>query len=176
MANGLEISEIEPSAIKFTELSKPMPTEKSEKLKKILEGTDLVNDLINDTDKVFGGENFLETFRHRGFLSNEPWDSVQNFQGRVVKSEGSLVTCELLLDKNNVYIESRVFSKNLFSHISNLNNNPFVIVTLKEKQGSSRIDIIDGEMQVQKEYFATKNLLDMMDEDIHDKLDGPIDV
>jgi len=138
-------------------------------------------EIFVDSDVINFGENIAENdvlslFKHRGFLRNEDWSRTVNFQGKVLNIEGEYVNCECLVDKKNLYFEIRKFPKNLFEHLSDLNNKPFVFISIKYKPGSSRIDISDGTKLVNKAFFETKSILDSMDEgdDFNSPHDGPI--
>ncbi|AEA43761.1 hypothetical protein [Fluviicola taffensis] len=135
-----------------------------------------INDkTINDVEEGFETQydQILERNRHKGFLLNETWNKILNFQARVISINEYHVVCECIIDKEAFIFENRSFSKILFDHLDNLSTDSFVFITLKEKKGSSRIDVSDGNKLVDKNLFDTKKLLDEMD-DFNDPLNGPI--
>ncbi len=134
------------------------------------------HDTVYISDDILKPDIFLnQLLNTRSFLSNEPWDKVQNIHSRVLKISKDMVTCECLIDKEKNIFENRNFPKYLFNHIEKLNNNPYIILTIKSKTGSTRIDILDGEKLVDKKRFELKDSWDDLEgSDFGVPLNSPI--
>lgn len=110
-------------------------------------------------------------FKNRGFISAENWTKSVNLQAQVILINKNQITCECLIDKENRKFETRVFSKELFLHLSNLNIKSFVLITIRTKPGSSRIDIFDGKHMVSEQIFKVQNSWNLLK---NSGLDKPI--
>jgi hypothetical protein len=96
-------------------------------------------------------------FKHQGFFSNEAWTKSFNLHARISKVAKTKVTCECVVDRENKLFETRTFPNILFDHLQNKEINHPVIVSIKTKPGSTRIDIRDG-----------KNIVDLSIFDLND--------
>ncbi|MDD3878140.1 MAG: hypothetical protein PHT69_16090 [Bacteroidales bacterium] len=118
-----------------------------------------------------------ESFKSRGFISSEKWDKTFNISSKIISYDKQIVVCECLIDKENNIFESRTFPRNLFDHIDDFSKSPYVLLTIKSKIGSTRIDVIRGEGIVNKEAFKLKDNWDRIDSDRFNKpLDKPIEL
>ena len=124
---------------------------------------------------VFAPEMFDQLIKARGFFVREPWDMELNIQSRVIQYSNTFVSCECLIDKENKVFEVRNFPRHLFDHISGLEQKPYVLVAIKSKVGSIRIDIADGSKLVDKKFFELNDEWDNLDDsDFNVTLDKPI--
>lgn len=110
-------------------------------------------------------------FKHRDFISAEYWTKSVSLQAQVLLINKNQITCECLIDKENRKFETRVFSKELFLHLSNLKIKTFVLITIRTKLGSSRIDVYDGKHMVNEHLFKTQNSWNLLE---NSGLDKPI--
>ena len=110
-------------------------------------------------------------FRQQGFYLNELWDNSYNLHARITKITKERVTCECVVDKENKLFETRSFPALLFKHLrKNQVGNP-VIVSIKTRPGSTRIDIRDGKNIVNLSIFDLKDGWNNL---INSGLDKPI--
>jgi hypothetical protein len=99
-------------------------------------------------------------FTNRGFVSSEAWVNVEIFNSKVLEVNKEKVTCECLVDQENLLFQTRVFSREMFLHIKKISASMLVQIVVKSKPGSSRIDIIDGKGIVDKRLFELNHLWD----------------
>lgn len=111
---------------------------------------------VNEWD-IYSEDKSEIDFWKKSFISGENWTKSVNLQAQVIDINKSQITCECLIDKDNRTFETRIFPRELFSHLSNLKDKSFVLITIKTKPGSSRIDIYDGKSMVNEKLFKTKN-------------------
>ena len=78
----------------------------------------------------------------RGFISGETWNKVINLHSKIVQVTKESVSCECLIDKENQVFDTRTFPKELFSHLDTLAEGQLILINIKTKPGSSRIDIL----------------------------------
>ncbi len=95
----------------------------------------------------------LEKFHREGFLSGEKWDKIYNIGARVIDILDKSVHCECIIDKENQFFQKRSFPLILFENISNMSVGKLILIKIKNKSGSIRIDIYDGENIVDKSAF-----------------------
>lgn len=117
---------------------------------KTIEDLDL--EQTSEEDEVKPIKNFL---RDKGFISEESWSSTIMIGGKIMEVDENFVYVECLINKENKIFEIRKFSKQLFedclfSEIGNL-----ILIRIRTKTGSQRIDILDakGMGAVTKEDF-----------------------
>lgn len=96
-------------------------------------------------------------FKHQGFVGNEMWIKSFNIHARIAKVSKTKITCECVIDKENRLFESRTFPALLFEHLQNKEINHPIIVSIKTKPGSTRIDIRDGRNIVDPSIFELKD-------------------
>jgi hypothetical protein len=128
-----------------------------------------------ETTKIDSGivpEYIQQLFSNRGFVLNENWKNTKNIESRILKADQNLVTCECVIDKENKIFETRVFPRELFGHIKKVTFGTLVMVVVKSKIGSSRIDIINGENMINKSTF---DLVDDWESLKSSGLDNPLD-
>ena len=95
--------------------------------------------------------------QNNSFISGETWENTISLQARVLNSNSLFVTCECLVDKENEILELRDFPRILFA-LLDLNSVEYVIIKLREKPGSSRIDIYEAKNMVDKSAFEIKDM------------------
>ncbi len=110
-------------------------------------------------------------FKQHGFVSSEIWTKSFNLHARISKIAKTKVTCECVIDKENKLFESRTFPIILFDHLQNREIHHPVIVSIKTRPGSTRIDIRDGKNIVDLSIF---DLSDGWKELYNSGLDKPL--
>ncbi len=125
----------------------PIPT-----LKKENEGISIVDPSVISESVIseFISKSF---FNKAGFIAHEKWDTNINIQSKVTDFNGEYVECLCLMDKENHYFEYRSFPRILFDNIDNLKNKPYLILNIKSKASSIRIDVSEGDKRVEKKLF-----------------------
>lgn len=107
----------------------------------------------------------------KGYVSGENWNKVINLHSKVAQITKDIVSCECLIDKENQIFEVRNFTKEMFSHLDNLFEGKLILVSIKTKPGSSRIDIHNGDGLVDENLF---NLEDEWKDLENSGLDKPL--
>jgi hypothetical protein len=79
-----------------------------------------------------------------GFHLFDSWTKFNNIPARISQITEELIYCECLMDKDTLNFEERAFPKLLFDHIS-ISNGMFILVSIKSKIGSSRVDVYRGD-------------------------------
>lgn len=116
-----------------------------------------------------------ELFKNRIFMAYENWDKTINVNSKIIQSSKDFVICECLVDKEHNIFEKMSFPRHLFNHIEDLKINPYVILTIQSKTGSTRIDVINGEKLVDKKVFElNEEWAELDDKDFNKPLDKPI--
>lgn len=111
----------------------------------------------------------------KGFISAESWSKVTNLHSRIAQVTKSIVSCECLIDKENQIFEVRDFPKEMFTHFDSLFEGKLVLISLKTKPGSSRIDIHEGDGLVDKSLFDLEDeWKELENSDLGKPLDKPI--
>jgi len=93
-----------------------------------------------------------EVLEHKNVILNEHWSSIVNIQAKILHFTNSIVTCECLIDSESVIFENRDFPVILFKHL-NLNELPYVLISIKSNIGSLKIDVYNGIEFVNKTLF-----------------------
>ena len=112
-----------------------------------------------------------EEFSKRGFISGESWDKTINIHSRILQTTKEFVTCECIIDKENKIFQTRTFPAFLFSHIKPLRSKKLILIKIRSKAGSSRVDIYDGQKLVDPMLFDIKDNWDLLNES---NLDTPL--
>jgi hypothetical protein len=138
--------------------------------------TDIKSSTKVTTDDSF--KNFIdELFKTRIFIANENWEKTINVSSKIIQRDKNSVICECLIDKANLIFEKMSFPAHIFSHIDNYKTNPFVMLSIKSKVGSTRIDVIKGEGLVDKKAFELNEEWEKLDgEDFNQPLDKPLEL
>lgn len=89
----------------------------------------------------------------KDFYQNESWDQVMNIQAQIAQVNKLSVICVCLVDKENKAFEYRTFPKDMFTHFHGIGPKFPVIISIKTKAGSSRIDIYNGKGRVDETFF-----------------------
>ncbi len=96
-------------------------------------------------------------FRQHGFISNELWTLSLNLHARITKIQKDRITCECVIDKENRLFETRSFPALLFEHLYHKEILWPIVVSIKTRPGSTRIDIRDGKNIVDLAIFNLKD-------------------
>lgn len=116
-----------------------------------------------------------ELFKIRGFITNETWEKTINVDSKIISKDKNSVVCECLIDRTNNLFEKMIFPSHIFSHIENYKVNPYVILSIKSKTGSTRIDVIKGEGLVDKKAFELNEEWEKLDgKDFNQPLNQPL--
>lgn len=140
-----------------------------------------ISDLEEKNDQIYPFEFFKEpssadlfsTIAHKNLIFNESWDNIYNIHSRVIQITNS-ISCDCLIDKDERQFEIRNFPSSLFKHISNLNIGSFVIISIKTKIGTIKIDVYDGNKIVDKNIFKFSEQWEQDFSDFNEQLKAPI--
>lgn len=94
------------------------------------------------------------TFFHRAFYKPEKWDESFNIHAKVFSLSSDFVSCDCLIDEENNIFEKRVFPRSIFNGIFQLEAGRLIILKIRSKKGSMRMDILDGRGVVDQEKFS----------------------
>ncbi|WP_040254121.1 hypothetical protein [Psychroserpens mesophilus] len=124
--------------------------------------TDSDDDILpNEIESYSNAEDaglFLENlFKNKETILNENWDSVESIQSKVISFNEESVYVDCLLDEELKYFESRVFPRKLFNNVTDLDNDIPILMKIKTKPGSFRIDIYPGKGLVNLDLFDLKD-------------------
>lgn len=104
---------------------------------------------------------FVHEIQKRGGLNwEEKWDTVTNIPAKIIALDKKAIQCECVLDRQNFVFEKRIFPISLVSHLYELAIGGLLQISIKEKPGSMRIDIFNGEGLVNKDIFDIKEDLE----------------
>ena len=151
--------------IDFTEIKKPDVKEEYTELEKGVSSNWQDIDKKSSKEDISVDSSFIankQDFFRRGFISGETWDKTLNIQSRVLSSTKESVTCECLIDKENKTFQIRSFPIQLFEHIKPLTSKKTVLIKIKTKIGSSRIDVYEGKHLVDNNLFELKDNWDLL--------------
>lgn len=132
-----------------------------------VEESDLPSHKSEEEDLTFTQEDrkqdlaFINELFEKSVISGETWNKTYNIPARIVKISKLEIFCECVIDREKLIFETRAFQKHLFEHIPNLEKFHPVLIRIKERSGSSRIDVYDGK----------NNLVDLKTFDIEDELE-----
>ena len=87
----------------------------------------------------------------------ENWENVFNIPSRVASITKENIQCECLVDKESQVFETRSFPRVIFDDLIELKKNKTVLISIKSKKGSIRIDIIDGKGLVDESLFEIQD-------------------
>jgi len=136
--------------------------------------------LKNSTNIIFDNnyKTFInELFKTKGFIAQENWEKTINVNSKIIQSNSDYIICECLIDREKRIFEKRSFPKHLFEHIENIKKKPFVVLSIKTKIGSTRIDVIKGEHLVDKKAFELNEEWEKIEgKDFNQPLDKPIEL
>ena len=91
---------------------------------------------------------------------SETWDNQIMLHARVYAIDQQVVSCDCIVDEESRLMERRSFPGTLFDNLSNLVEGSLVIVDIKQKAGSMRIDIKNGKGIVDAQKFEIEHLID----------------
>ncbi len=132
---------------------------------------------LKNTTNIRTEENYIsaELFKMKGFISNEHWEKTININSKITRFNNDYVLCECLIDKERKIFEQRSFPRYLFNHIENIKSNPYVILSIQSKTGSTRINVIKGANIVDIKAFELNEEWEKLDgKDFNQPLDKPI--
>lgn len=137
----------------------------------IINDDDLKEKKSQITDSKSDSESYNPNLSHRDFIMNESWDKTLNISSRIMHITKDSVSCECVIDRENKVFQTRQFPRELFEHIEPLESQRLVIIKIRSKIGSSRIDIYNGENLVDASLFEIKDNWDSLkDSDLHTPL------
>jgi len=165
------LSEIEtPGVTNDFELYFPIPNSEVSSTKEKQEDLKKANDVSTGENSII-----VELIKMKGFIGNEHWEKTLNISSRIANFNNDYVVCECLIDKEKKIFEQRSFPRYLFNHIENIKSNPYVLLSIQSKTGSTRIDVIKGNNLVDKKAFELKDEWDNLDgKGFNQPLDKPI--
>lgn len=114
-----------------------------------------------DVNSDIGIENDL--LKYRSVILNEKWTKIINIQSIIISFNTDLVQCECLIDKDEKLFETRSFPSIVFDNIPNLAKEKPVLISIKSKPGSIKIDVIDGKNFVDKSLFETNKTWEQLE-------------
>lgn len=88
---------------------------------------------------------------HSTTRSHEEWDKDLFIQSKVVSFNSDFVECDCLMDKD--YLETMCFPRNVFDKIENLDSKPYLVLNIRSKSGSIRIDVKNDDKSIDKNIF-----------------------
>lgn len=98
---------------------------------------------------------FLADFNKGNFnLLKENWEKEEFLHARVTLISENIIYVDCIIDKNLNIIENRAFDKIMFRNIPGLKVFSPVIINIKQKPGSIRIDIKNGKGIVEEKRFS----------------------
>ena len=93
----------------------------------------------------------------------EEWDGGQNIlHAHVYDVSDQTVGCDCIVDEETQLMEKRTFPRLIFDAVPNLKEGSLVIVDIKQKAGSIRIDIKNGKGIVDPQKFELESLIDSL--------------
>ena len=96
-------------------------------------------------------------------LLTEQWDGDQNIlHAHVYDVSDQTVGCDCIVDEETQLMEKRTFPRLIFDAIPNLKEGSLVIIDIKQKAGSIRIDIKNGKGIVDSQKFELEALIDSL--------------
>lgn len=96
-------------------------------------------------------------------ILNEKWSNIINLQALIVSIDKDLIQCECLIDKENKLFETRTFPLIIFNTMKNLHIGQPILISIKSKPGSIRIDVNDGKSFVDKSLFEANADLEKLE-------------
>lgn len=93
---------------------------------------------------------------------SETWDSQIMLHAKVYAIDQQVVSCDCIIDEESRLMERRSFPRTLFDNLANLAEGSLVIVDIKQKAGSMRIDIKNGKGIVDAQKFEIEHLIDSL--------------
>ncbi|MFH0756353.1 MAG: hypothetical protein V2B15_03600 [Bacteroidota bacterium] len=144
------------------------------------ENEEPTEDLIASTEigRDYPNFNYMEELiKTRGFINNEGWEKTININSRILHRGDKKVICECLIDKENKRFERMSFPSNIFSHLDKSIKNPYVMLSISSKPGSTRIDVLKGDGLVDIEAFKLKDKWEKLEGDnFNQPHDKPIEL
>ena len=92
----------------------------------------------------------------------EQWNDQIMLHARVYDVSEQTVSCDCVVDEETQLIEKRTFPRLIFDTIPNLEEGSLVIVDIKQKAGSIRIDIKNGKGIIDPQKFELESLIDSL--------------
>lgn len=114
-----------------------------------------------EPNENFDANEVFEDFKRLKFITSENWTSINSIPAKVVGFNTQYVTCDLLIDREELTFETRIFDKSLFDNI-NLDKVLFVKIKIRTKPGSLRIDISNGTKTIDQDLFNISSELETL--------------
>ncbi len=118
---------------------------------------------FNGFDNPFAeGSNLKDVSLPVNTSLTEQWDDQIILHAHVYDVGGQTVGCDCIVDEETQLMEKRTFPRLIFDAIPNLKEGSLVIVDIKQKAGSIRIDIKNGKGIVDPQKFELEALIDSL--------------
>jgi len=95
-------------------------------------------------------------------FTSEQWEMSISLDARVFQLDKKNVWCDCLLDPDEVQFEKRILPRQLFEHLYELEVGRLIIIKIRCKKGSMRIDVADGRGIVSPELFILDEMWDSL--------------
>ncbi len=92
----------------------------------------------------------------------EHWDDQIMLHARVYDVGEQAISCDCIVDEETQLMEKRTFPRLIFANVPNLKEASLVIVDIKQKAGSIRINIKNGKGIVDPQKFELESLIDSL--------------
>lgn len=116
---------------------------------------------FDSKSKVIGHDDdqYLNRHFYEGtFLKPEDWGPSISLDARIFHIDKETVGCDCLLDPEEMTFEKRIFPRQLFDHLFEPEIGRLVVIKIRTKNGSMRIDIMDGRGIVAPEKFELEEI------------------
>ena len=81
----------------------------------------------------------------KDLILNENYTSNSNICSQVIELDSNFVTCDCLVDKEQMVFETRTFPRILFDNIDTLVSGSYILLSIKSKPGTIKFDVYKGE-------------------------------
>ena len=93
---------------------------------------------------------------------SETWDDQIMLHARVYAISQQVVSYDCIVDEESQLMERRSFPRTLFDNFANLIEGSLIVVDIKQKAGSMRVDIKNGKGIVDAQKFEIEHLIDSL--------------
>ncbi|MFO7890370.1 MAG: hypothetical protein R6V04_08520 [bacterium] len=129
-------------------------------------------EIYQDEPEGAGMKSVASFFREKGVILKENWNPPAHIGGKIVEITDSAVIVECLINKQKKVYQIRKFPKSLFNNLLHLKKGNLILISIRFKAGSQRIDIIDakGLNIVKQEDFEYKGNWEGIDDSLSQPL------
>lgn len=106
----------------------------------------------------FDDDSFQNPQLYQNPFSVEQWEVSTSLDARIFQLDKKSVSCDCLVDPDERLFEKRIFPRQLFEHLFELEVGRLIIIKIRSKKGSMRIDVTDGRGIVAPELFELEEL------------------